>query len=117
MIEAFNSAVVTVGQGLSLAGDFVSSIIDFRDSGHGSIQMRWTGAVGVLGSIVIHGSNWRDPTTFDDNDVEQSSYVIAKANGSHLWSYHKLTFRYAQLRYTANGTTAGLVDIVARGNK
>lgn len=116
--NARDSCIVVVDKDLSLAGDFVSTIIDFHDSSHGSIHAIWTPSDSTAGVFVLHGSLVPAvPTSFDDNDVDKSDFVLVSPLTSHLWTYKKLSFRYMQMRWTANATTTGTVTIYAQGKR
>lgn len=117
MIEACNSSITLVAKALPLNADFTSPIIDFRDSSHAAIQAIWTPTDSTDGVFVIHGSLLRLPSSFDDNDVDNSNFIITSGVTSHLWIYKKMSFRYMQLRWKANATTTGTVDIYAMGKK
>lgn len=117
IIESCNSSIVRVANQLSLGADFVSSVIDFRDSSHCSIQVVWSGVDLYTGSFKLYGSLLRDESSFTDNDIDHSLYVIESGKTSKMWIYDRLSFRYVQLRWTKNTTTTGTVDLWAQGKK
>lgn len=119
LIDATNCHRAYAADGVSLGADFVSHIIDFRDMPMGSIQMLWSGAVALSGTFRIYSSNIPEVSAFDPagTELENSSFALHAASGSRMWIRHRLAFRYALVRYTANGETGGTVDIVALGKK
>jgi hypothetical protein len=105
-------------KGFSLGADFRSHIVDFKDMPMGSIQLLWSGAAGTLdGKFEIFASNIPEDPWFDDNPIDGAVMPVDAPNGGGMWLRDRLAFRYAQVRYTAGGTTAGVVDIVALGKK
>lgn len=117
IIIARYSSVVLIGRSIPLSADFSSNVIDFRDSSHAGVQIIWRGVDSIDGAAILHGSLLADPGTLDDNDVEDSSYIIEKVEGSHLYTYKKLSFRYAQIRWVAGTVTTGEMDIYAQGKR
>lgn len=96
---------------------FNSEVIDFKDMPMGSVQIRWTGATGVLnGTFKVHASNFPEDATFDGNDLAPS-FPLDASTGSPIWIRERIGFRYAQVRFTPGGVTGGLCDIVAIGKK
>jgi hypothetical protein len=117
VVKATNVNRTYAAKGQSLAAPFSSDIIDFMDMPMGSIQLDWLGAVGTGGSFKIFASNLPRDDAFDKNEIDCSEMLIDAAAGAPIWIRDRLAFRYAQVRYTPNGTTGGTVDILALGKK
>lgn len=119
-IEATNINRSYAAKAQSLAADFTSAVIDFRDMPMGSIQAKWAGVTGTLtGTFVVLASNFPEVDSFDPEGcrIDGAEWTIHAANGSRIWLRDRLAFRYALVVYTAEGTTGGSVDIVAIGKK
>lgn len=118
VIEVFNSAVVLIDPAAPLGADYASPVMHFRDCNAGCIHVVWKDVSGsITGKFVVHGGLSRVPADMDDNDVEFSDYPAATDGGTHLWEYTRLVWCFGQLRWIANGTTAGTARILARGIK
>lgn len=120
LIDATNCHRAYAADGVSLGADFVSHIIDFRDMPMGSIQIVWQGAGGAMdGEFTIHASNLPEESSFDEDGcvIECSEMTLGKASGSRIWIRDRLAFRYALVRYKANGTVGGTVEVIALGKK
>lgn len=103
----------------SLALDFHSQVIDFKDMSSGSVQMTWVGTDSITGTFKVYGSNSETDGTFDLNEVSDADIVVSTGSGSRIWRSvaNNLSFRYVQVRWTGNGTTTGSVDITAIGKR
>jgi len=98
----------------------MAQVIDFKDMPMGVIQLIWSGGTGALdGAARIYASAVPDLVGFDLDGtyVDCSEMTTDKAAGSKIWIRDRLSFRYALVRYTANGMTGGVVDIIALGKK
>lgn len=120
IIEATNVNRSYAAKGQALAANFESLVIDFKDMPMAAIHAIWAGVTGVLdGQFKIYASNFPEVTSFDldGTQIDGGEFVLHNANGSRIWIRDRLSFRYALIRYTANGVTGGTVDIVAIGKK
>lgn len=119
IVEATNCHRAYAAKDQSLAANFHSSIIDFKDMPMGSIQMIWTGITGTPGgAFAIFASNLPDDSSFDDGEIDAcAALTVHAASGSRIWIRDRLAFRYAQVRWTKAGELGGTVSIVALGKK
>jgi hypothetical protein len=120
IVEATNCNRTFAAKQASLAADFVSAVIDFKDSSIAAIQMIWTGGADVDGVFTIYGSLIPDLASFEGCEIEGANITMdGDAAHARLWSRGSgtVTFRYALVKYRAGGTTAGTVDIIAMGKK
>ncbi len=86
----------------------------------GAVHFLWSGITGVNdGTFKIYASNLPDLSSFDPDGTEIDGAVITPHNvsGSRIWIRERLSFRYALVRFMANGTTGGTCDIIALGKK
>lgn len=120
ILEATNVNRSYAAKAQPLNADFASLVIDFKDMPMGSIHAVWAGVTGVLdGQFKIYASDFPEISSFDldGTQIDGGEFVIHNNNGSRIWIRDRLSFRYALVRYTANGVTGGTVDIVALGKK
>jgi hypothetical protein len=119
-VEATNCNRSFAAKDQALASSFNSLVIDFKDMPLGSIQFIWSGIIGTIdGTFKIYASNRPEVATFDPDgtEIDGSSFVPHNASGSRIWIRDRIGFRYALVRWTPNGVTAGTVDIIAMGKK
>jgi hypothetical protein len=119
-LAATNCNRVFAAKAQSLAVDFVSEVIDFRDMPMGSVQARWVGVTGALtGAFTVLASNFPEVDSFDLEGcrIDGAEWTLHAVAGSRLWLRDRLAFRYALVAYKANGTTGGSVDLIALGKK
>lgn len=120
IVEATNCNRTYAAKGRSLASDFTSDVIDFKDMPMGSVQILWDGIVGALdGTWKIYCSNLPDISSFDAAGtlIDGAEITPHGASGARMWLRDRLGFRYALLRWTAGSVTAGNCDIIALGKK
>ena len=120
VIQATNVNRSYAAKEKSLASDFETTVIDFKDMPMGSVHAIWSGVTGTLdGEFKIYASNFADIAAFDPEgtQIDGGEFVLHNTEGSRIWIRDRLSFRYLLLRYTANGVTGGSVDIVALGKK
>ena len=121
IVQATNCNRTYAAKDKSLAADFVSDVIDFKDMCHGSIHARWYGATGALdGTFRIYASDFPDVASFDPNGTLIDGAVFAihsLGDGSRIWIRDRLSFRYALVRYSSGTVSGGTVDVVAIGKK
>lgn len=120
-IEATNINRSYAAKAQSLAADFESAVIDFKDMPMAAIHCKWTGAAGASldGTFKIYASNFPELDSFDPEGtlIDGADFPVHNANGGRIWIRERLAFRYALVRYTKGSMTAGTVDIVAIGKK
>lgn len=119
-VEATNCHRAYVAKDQSLAASFVSQVIDFKDMPMGIVHIFWSGITGTIdGTFKLYASALPEISSFDPDgtEIEGASITPHNASGSRIWIRDRLSFRYCLVRYTANGITGGLCDIVAIGKK
>lgn len=110
--------VYIIPENTGMHQDVESAVIDFRDMPLGSVQVVWIGANSTAGEFKLYASNFSEADTFtEDNVIPLSDFVVTTLNGSKLWSYERLAFRYMMLKWAANGTTTGIMKAIALGKK
>lgn len=113
IITARNTRLAVVAEGESLAEDFRSDIIDFKEMRAGSVQVVRTGGDKNDGDFIMYVSNLCAEDTFA---LYPGSEINKKCDGQNLiWMLNDIPFRYAQIRYTAKTDTTGAATIYARG--
>jgi hypothetical protein len=121
IVEATNCHRGYAASSVSLAADFASAVVDFKDMPMGIVQCLWTGAAGAAldGTFRLYASALPDLDSFDPDgtEIEGAAIVIHNANGARAWLRDRLAFRYLLIRYFKGSMTAGVVDIVALGKK
>ena len=111
-----NLELTEVLRGQSLAADFVTDIIDFKEMNAGFIQVvTLTQPTLRVAEFDVKVSLICDDSTFSPYPASIRKYSNACNNFS--WEFCCLSFRYAQVCYTANGTADGVVDIYARAKR
>jgi hypothetical protein len=116
ILTSRNLELTEVLKGQSLAADFVSPIIDFKEMNAGFIQVVTTTQPSTLGAefdVVV--SLLCDETTFSPYPASNRKFTTGCNNFN--WEFCCLSFRYARLIYLANGTLDGEVDIYARAKR
>ena len=120
IVEATNCNRTYAEKQKSLADDFESAVIDFKDMPMGSIQFIWSGITGALDSVLkIYCSNTPELVGFDPDgtQIDGAEFSPHNTDGARIWIRDKVAFRYALVRYFKNGTTGGALDIIAIGKK
>jgi hypothetical protein len=120
IIEATNCNRSYVEKAKTLASNFESNVIDFKDMPMGAIHFLWSNIVGAVDcTFKIYASNLPDISSFDVDGclVDCGSFVVHNTNGSRIWIRDRLAFRYAMIRFEKNSVTSGSVDIIAIGKK
>ena len=98
-----------------MAVDVDSHIADFKEMSIGSVQAWWMGNDGNGGMIQVLVSNFPEASTFAP--LPDSLASMDTDRKSILWNIGVLGFRYAFVRYTANGVTEGTLHISALAKK
>lgn len=120
IVEATNCHRAYAANLRSMAADFVSHVIDFKDMTHGSIHVRWSNVSGTLdGTFKIYASDFPDEASFDPDgtEIDGATFSPHNTDGSRIWLRDRLSMRYTLVRYTKVGILAGTCDIVAIGKK
>lgn len=116
IISSRNLELSKVLEGQSLAVDFMSPLIDFKEMNAGFIQVVSTTNPSVYeGEFQIKVSLICDPATMVP--YPNSNRVLNANCNNFGWEFFCITFRYAQVCYTANGTTDGIAEIYARAKR
>jgi len=111
-----NTALITVGKGFSLASDFKTDLIDFKEMNVAFIQAVQTSAPDAFdGAFVLTVSLLCDPATFVP--YPDSNRLLSAGCNGFGWNFCCLPFRYARVCYTANSVTTGEIDIYARAKR
>ena len=116
IISSRNLELTEVLRNQSLGSDFMSPLIDFKEMNAGFIQVVTTEAPSLMvAEFDVKVSLLCDESTFSPYPASLRKYSSACNN--FCWEFCCLSFRYARVCYTANGTLDGLVDIYARAKR
>lgn len=115
-IPARNAHLAVINKDQSLASDFYSNIIDFKEMNTAMIQaVTTTAPTDFTGSLTIEVSLLCYPDTFVP--YPDSERVLNTDCNNFGWTFCCVAFRYARVCYTSNTTTDGVIDIYARGRR
>ena len=120
IVEATNCHRAFAARSQSLAADFVSDVVDFKDMPMGAIHVFWSGVTGTIdGNFKIYASNRPEISSFDPDgtEIDGAEIVPHNADGSRIWIRDRLSFRYALVRFSKGGITGGTCDVIAIGKK
>ena len=111
-----NTALRTIVKDQSLASDFKTDLIDFKEMNVAFIQAVETSPPDFFtGEFSIVVSLLCDETTFVPYpDSERTLNALCNNFG---WNYCCVPFRYARVCYSANTVTTGTIDIYARAKR
>jgi hypothetical protein len=111
------SGVIHVEKNKPMNADFDSGLMDFRDMPIGSIQAYWSGNDVNTGTVELYVSNLVDENTF--TAFPGSLQTMDSGCQAHMFllSAGVIGFRYAKVRYKANGVSTGVMGVVAVGKK
>lgn len=116
IVSSRNLELTEVEQGISLGSDFESKLIDFKEMNAGFIQIvTRENPTLYQGKFEIKVSLICDDTTFVP--YPNSARDVNADCNNFGWEFCCLTFRYAMVCYTANGSTDGIADIYARAKR
>lgn len=94
-----------------LSANFYSAFQEVQFFDMGSIQMIWSGADTTDGVFIPQGSN--DKENWADIVSSADASNICAAEGSILYDFPDLTYRWWRIKFEANTTTTGTVSILA----
>ena len=115
-ITVKHSRLVPLAAGLPLNALFESNILDFSNMIVGSIHVKWEGQATNSGVFEVFIGNFENKP-----DLEPFCAVIQVNAGctGHLFDFahNFIGFRFAYIKYTPNGETAGTFKIHAVGKR
>ena len=116
IIDVRNTQLRTIIKDQSLAVDFKTDIIDFKEMNVAFIQAVTTiqpdafdGVFSIVVSIVCY------PDTYVP--YPDSERTLNTDCNNFGWNFCCVPFRYARVCYTANSVTTGTIDIYARAKR
>lgn len=116
VVTSRNLELTEVETSKGLGSDFNSKIIDFKEMNAGFIQVvTRTNPTVFEGQFVVKVSLLCEEDTFVP--YPNSDRILNADCNNFGWEFCCLTFRYAMVCYTANGTTDGLIDMYARAKR
>jgi hypothetical protein len=116
VISSRNTQLTTILKDQSLAVDFMTPLIDFKEMNSGFIQaVVTTNPTLFTGEFEIKVSLLCDEATMVP--YPNSKRVLNSECNNFGWEFCCLAFRYAQICYTANTTADGVVDLYARAKR
>ena len=111
VIEVRNLALKEILAGQSLASDFKTDFIDFKEMNTGFIQVSQLVVPDTTdGVFSLEVSIICEESTFIPYPNSSRGFSTCTNFG---WSFCNIAFRYARVCYMANGVTTGSIDIHA----
>ncbi len=114
VVLARNLKLAAIETAKSVATDFKSKIIDFKEMNTAAIQAIVSGNDATDGVFSLEVSLLCDEATFVPFPGSERTLADCTNFG---WQFTDMAWRYVRVCYTANSVTAGTVDIWARGKR